>query len=84
MGERTYVFHLSNIIFELLILFRLLRAVFVYLLKSLTDIFLVLLATLVKIDARFVVGDPALAEVTELATLGLPIVCPGTTNSEFG
>lgn len=35
-----------------------------------------LLAALVEVDTRFIIGDPALAEVAELAALGLPIVCP--------
>jgi len=46
------------------------------LLEPLADIFLMLLATLVEVDTRFIIGDPALAKVAELAALGLPIIRP--------
>lgn len=62
-------------------MFRLLRAVLVYFLEPLADIFLVFLATFVKIDAGLIVGDPTLAEIAELAALRLPIVRPGITIS---
>jgi len=45
-------------------------------LEPLADIFLVFLATLVEVDTRFIIGDPALAEVAELAALRLPVVRP--------
>lgn len=72
----TYIFHLLEVILEFFILFRLLRAILVDLLEPLADIFFVLLAALVEVDTRFIIGDPALAEVAELAALGLPIIRP--------
>lgn len=72
----TYIFHFLDVILEFFILFRLLGAILVDLLEPLTDIFLVLLAALVEVDTRFIIGDPALAEVAELAALGLPIIRP--------
>lgn len=74
--SKTYIFHLLDVILEFLILFRLLGAILVDLLEPLADIFLVLLATLVEVDTRFIIGNPALAEVAELAALRLPIVRP--------
>lgn len=72
----TYIFHFLDVILEFFILFRLLGAILVDLLEPLTDIFLVLLAALVEVDTRFIIGDPALAEVAELAALRLPIIRP--------
>lgn len=72
----TYSFHLLDVILEFFILFRLLGTILVDLLEPLADIFLVLLAALVEVDTRFIIGDPALAEVAELAALRLPIIRP--------
>lgn len=72
----TYIFHLLEVILEFFILFRLLGTILVDLLEPLADIFFVLLAALVEVDTRFIIGDPALAEVAELAALGLPIIRP--------
>lgn len=33
-------------------------------------------AALVEVDTRFIISNPALAEVAELAALGFPIVRP--------
>jgi len=46
------------------------------LLEPLTDIFLVLLAAFMEVDTRFIIGNPALAKIAELASLGLPIIRP--------
>lgn len=72
----TYSFHLLDVILEFFILFRLFGTILVDLLEPLADIFLVLLAALVEVDTRFIIGDPALAEVAELAALRLPIIRP--------
>lgn len=78
-ATNTYVFHLLEVILEFFILLRLLGAILVDLLEPLADIFFVLLAALVEVDTRFIIGDPALAEVAELAALGLPIIRPAIT-----
>lgn len=72
----TYIFHFLEIIHEFFILFCLLGAILVDLLEPLADIFFMFLATLVEVDTRFIIGDPALAEVAELAALRLPIIRP--------
>lgn len=46
------------------------------LLEPLANIFLVLLAALMEVNTRFIIGDPTLAEIAELASLGLPVVRP--------
>lgn len=74
--KKTYIFHLFKIILEFFVLLRLFGTIFVNFFEPLADIFLMLLAALVEVDTRFIIGDPALAEVAELAALGLPIVCP--------
>lgn len=49
-----------------------------YFFKSFANIFLVFLATFVKIDTRFIVSDPTFAKITKFTTLRFPIVRPGT------
>lgn len=80
----TYIFHLLKVILELFILFRLLGTILVDFLEPLADIFFVLLTALVEVDTRFIIGDPALAEVAELATLGLPIIRPAIRYHSLG
>lgn len=76
MRYEIYILHLLDVTLEFLILFSLLGAILVDLLEPLADIFLVLLATLVEVDTRFIIGNPALTEVAELAALRFPIVRP--------
>jgi len=73
---KTYIFHLFKIILEFFVLLRLFGTILVNFFESLADIFLMFLATLVEVDTRFIIGDPAFAEVAELAALRLPIICP--------
>lgn len=75
-NQKTYIFHLFKIILEFFVLLRLFGTIFVNFFEPLANIFLMFLAALVEVDTRFIIGDPALAEVAELAALGLPIVCP--------
>lgn len=49
-----------------------------YFFKSFANIFLVFLATFVKIDTRFIVSDPTFAKIAKFTTLRLPVVRPGT------
>lgn len=49
-----------------------------YFFKPFANIFLVFLATFVKIDTRFIVSDPTFAKIAKFTTLRLPIVRPGT------
>lgn len=76
VGWTNYVFHLFEIILKFTSLLGLFGAVFVDLLEPFANIFLVFLATLVKLYAWLVVRDPTLAKVAKLSSLRLPVVGP--------